>query len=320
MAESDFRAKIVALAPSAQALAAIGAALQLRRDGATAPAEVQGLLDNAIKQLGLPAPRDLDAPEIDRLVAMVNFHLRHALELFTNPGGSQDGATPIWTCSRRRAPCRVGSSPRSQPRRRQGLELAAVLDHPGAFLDVDTGVGRLAIEAARTWPALHVVGIDIWEPALTAARRNVADARLEDRVELRSQNVLQLPDRASFTLAWVPVPFFQVEALAALLPRARDALVPGGWIVCGMESLPDEPVARTLSMLRTIRGGGTIISAEDVARCLRVAGFAAWRPYHQVSCTSRLASGQKFDRVEKSISPSPPAAPARSISGMQCRE
>jgi hypothetical protein len=70
------------------------------------------------------------------------------------------------------------------------------------------------------------------------------------------------------------VPFFQVEALAALLPRARDALVAGGWIVCGMESLPDEPVARTLCMLRTIRGGGTIISAEDVARCLRVAGFA----------------------------------------------
>ena len=45
MAESDFRAKIVALAPSAEALAAIGAALQLQRDGATVPAEMQGLLD-----------------------------------------------------------------------------------------------------------------------------------------------------------------------------------------------------------------------------------------------------------------------------------
>ena len=52
---------------------------------------MQGLLDNAIKQLGLPVPRDLDAPEIDRLVAIVNFHLRHALELFTNPGRQPGG-------------------------------------------------------------------------------------------------------------------------------------------------------------------------------------------------------------------------------------
>ena len=76
-----------------------------------------------------------------------------------------------------------------------------MLERPGTFLDVGTGVGRLAIEAARTWPALRVVGIDIWQPALTAARRNVADARLEDRVEVRSQNMLDLSDRASFTLA-----------------------------------------------------------------------------------------------------------------------
>ena len=281
---------------------------------------MQGLLDNAIKQLGLPAPRDLDAPEIDRLVAMVNFHLRHALELFTNPGRQ-----PGWSHAdldlleaqgtmSRGVISAIAAAAAARP------ELAAVLERPGAFLDVGTGVGRLAIEAARTWPALHVVGIDIWEPALTAARRNVADARLEGRVEVRSQNVLDLSDRASFTLAWVPVPFFQVEALAALLPRARDALVPGGWIVCGMELLPDEPVARTLSMLRTIRAAARSFRRRTSLDACGWPDSRAWRPYHQVSCTSRLASDQKFERVEKSISPSPPAAPARSISGMQCRE
>ena len=137
MAESDFRAKIVALAPSAQALAAIGAALQLQRDGATAPAEVQGLLDNAIKELGLPLPRDLDAPEIDRLVAMVDFHLRHALELFGIQGGSQEEP-------RRSGPlragslCRVGSSAIAAAATARP-ELAAVLEHPGASSSVAHG-------------------------------------------------------------------------------------------------------------------------------------------------------------------------------------
>ena len=47
----------------------------------------------------------------------------------------------------------------------QRPELGKVLRRPGAFLDVGTGVGWLAIEAARCWPALRVVGIDPWEPA-----------------------------------------------------------------------------------------------------------------------------------------------------------
>jgi hypothetical protein len=48
-------------------------------------------------------------------------------------------------------------------------ELSSTLQRPGAFLDVGTGVGGLAIEAARVWPALRVVGIDQWEPALALA-------------------------------------------------------------------------------------------------------------------------------------------------------
>jgi SAM-dependent methyltransferase len=49
-------------------------------------------------------------------------------------------------------------------------DLETLLNQPGAFLDVGTGVGHLAIEAARTWPTLHVVGLDVWKPSLTLAR------------------------------------------------------------------------------------------------------------------------------------------------------
>ncbi len=44
-------------------------------------------------------------------------------------------------------------------------DIDSALRQSGSFLDVGTGVGWLAIEAARTRPALRVVGIDLWEPS-----------------------------------------------------------------------------------------------------------------------------------------------------------
>jgi SAM-dependent methyltransferase len=58
----------------------------------------------------------------------------------------------------------------------QRPDISATLRQPGAFLDVGTGVGWLAIEAARTWPALRVVGIDSWDPALTLAQKNLTQS------------------------------------------------------------------------------------------------------------------------------------------------
>jgi threonine dehydrogenase-like Zn-dependent dehydrogenase len=135
-------------------------------------------------------------------------------------------------------------------------------------------VGWLAIEAARIWPTLRVVAIDIWEPALAHARRNVAASGLEGRIEVRAQDVTALPERAAFALAWVPAPFFRAAALAGALARVREALVPGAWVVCGLETPPEEPLARALSVLRTVRGGGEVSVPADVASYLTAAGFS----------------------------------------------
>jgi cyclopropane fatty-acyl-phospholipid synthase-like methyltransferase len=53
------------------------------------------------------------------------------------------------------------------------------------FLDIGTGVGWLAIEAAKTWPGMRVVGLDIWEPSLQLAATNISAEGLTDRVTLR---------------------------------------------------------------------------------------------------------------------------------------
>ena len=84
----------------------------------------------------------------------------------------------------------------------------------------------LAIEAARTWPALRIVGIDPWEPALTLARKNLAQSGFLDRVELRLLGVERLEEAATFTVAWLPGPFISAEVMDRALERASAALSP----------------------------------------------------------------------------------------------
>lgn len=92
---------------------------------------------------------------------------------------------------------------------------------------VGTGVGWLAIEAARSWPALRIVGIDSWAPALTLARKNLAQSSVAERVELRSQRIEHLDDEKIFTLVWLPGPFIAAEIVAVGLdarsPSPRTA-------------------------------------------------------------------------------------------------
>jgi hypothetical protein len=85
MSEAALRSRIAGLAPAAGALAAIGAALRLRRDGAVAPAEVQQRLDSVLAVLGTPPLDSLDAGQTARLCDLVGAILRHALELLDNP-------------------------------------------------------------------------------------------------------------------------------------------------------------------------------------------------------------------------------------------
>jgi methylase of polypeptide subunit release factors len=80
----------------------------------------------------------------------------------------------------------------------------------GALFLIGTGLGWLAIEAAGSWPALRVVGIDSWEPALTLGRKNLAQSGVAERVELRSHTVEHLDDEKIFTLASLPGPFVAV--------------------------------------------------------------------------------------------------------------
>lgn len=258
---------------SVEALAALGAELRLRRDGTKIEACVRDGLREVVAGL---QPGLLDSVGTDQeaiCLAFIQAFFRQALDLLENPARA-----PGWTYedpivlqamgqASRRVVHAINELASQRPR------LRATLERPGVLLDIGTGVGWFAIEAARTWPALDVVGLDIWEPALALARKNCADIGLNHRIALRHQDVRQLDDRNAFSLVWFPGPFIPREIVESALERTRDALSPGGWIVFGLYAPAPDPLGEALKNLRIVRGGGHPWSAAEVETRLSSLGF-----------------------------------------------
>jgi cyclopropane fatty-acyl-phospholipid synthase-like methyltransferase len=135
-------------------------------------------------------------------------------------------------------------------------DLAAVVHRPGTLLDIGAGVAHLAIEAARTYLALRVIGLDVWVPALALALANIAASGVSERIELRAQGIEDLAERDTFSLVWLPTPFIAREIVEAALGRVHRALEPGGWLVVGLFAIPDEPLSQALARLQIVRSGG----------------------------------------------------------------
>jgi 2-hydroxy-4-(methylsulfanyl)butanoate S-methyltransferase len=157
---------------------------------------------------------------------------------------------------------------------RQNPELAGRLDQPSAsFLDVGVGIGVIAIELCRAFPALRVVGLEPAAAPLAQARANVAAAQLADRIELRQQGIQDLQDIEAFDLAYVAQVFIPDEVFEVGLARVWRALRPGGWLSMPAISAPGEDLEAALSRLRNLLWGGGVRLPEQVAERARAVGF-----------------------------------------------
>lgn len=155
-----------------------------------------------------------------------------------------------------------------------GEDLAARLDDDGAsFLDIGSGVAALSVAMCRVWPSLRVLAIDPWEPSVALAREHVAAAGMQERIELRAIVAEELDDDGVHDLAWVPTFFISGAVLERGLRRVLAALRPGGGVIVGLYTRPDNPLAAAVADLRTARQGGAQHSPQDVAALLRDIGF-----------------------------------------------
>ncbi|MEO3813993.1 class I SAM-dependent methyltransferase [Sphaerisporangium sp. B11E5] len=153
----------------------------------------------------------------------------------------------------------------------------------GRILDVGTGVAALAVALARAFPRAHVVGIDILDRVLDLARIELAGAGdAAGRVSLRRQDVAELAEHAAYDLVWLPAPFLTEAALSAALPRAIDALRPGGWMVVGTNPASPDSLLRAVGRWTAVLHGGNSYDTERMAATLTASGLRETRRFPTV--------------------------------------
>lgn len=118
-------------------------------------------------------------------------------------------------------------------------ELHAILSRPGARIaDVGCGHGWSTLALARAYPSARVVGIDVDEPSITAARENAEAAGLADRVEFRLAGGEELAEPGAFDAAFVFEALHDMPRPVEVLDAMRRAVRDDGAVV-----IMDEAVA-----------------------------------------------------------------------------
>jgi release factor glutamine methyltransferase len=168
---------------------------------------------------------------------------------------------------------------------------------PAILVDMCTGGGCLAVTAAWCFPSARVYASDLSEDAVALARRNVAEHRLEDRVEVRRGDLFApLADLAGTVDAiLVSPPFISSGKLSAasahLLAREPRAAFDGGpygislvqrivkdgaallrpgsgWLVCELGEGQDRQVVRLVERAGEYEPARTFASEAGFVACV----------------------------------------------------
>ena len=265
------QAELRRIAGPVQAFAAIGAALRLHQAKKPAAPAVQARLLAAVEAV-LPGGLDrLDAPQVSDALVYVTSVIGEATELFHNPDRPHG-----WVI---RDPATLQARGQSSRQNIRSI-IALAADRPklassltGRLLDVGTGVGGMALEAAERCPRLRVVGLDIWEPSLALARANVAASPHAARIEIRAQDVTQLDELAAYNVAWLPAPFMVRPVAEAALDRLAAALAPNGHLVAGLFAVPIDKAGAAFTALQIVRSGGHVWEIADLEQQIVARGF-----------------------------------------------
>jgi release factor glutamine methyltransferase len=155
---------------------------------------------------------------------------------------------------------------------RAHVERAPSPANPPRIADVGTGSGAIALALAKELPQAEIFATDISAAALEIARANAARHQLESRIQFREADLLAGFENSSLDFVVSNPPYVgeseedQVqlevrkfeprnavfagpvgtEVIERLIPQARAALKPGGWLVLEISGTIAEEVKRLL--------------------------------------------------------------------------
>lgn len=251
-------------------LALIGASIKLRSADSVAPA-IRERIELGARMAWSGGLETADQEQMSHALTMAEMALTEAGELFRHPDQGSN-----WEVVDAATMQSMGRSSKSVFSRIQSIaetDQKMQETFEGTFLDVGTGVAGIALEAARCCPHIKVEGIDIWEPALELAQRNVADSPYADRVTVRRLDVAALHENDRYSLAWLPTMFLKRQTVEVALDRIARASVSNAYLVAGIYTRPEEDFLALMADLRTLRSGGEISDPAEIKAMMEARGY-----------------------------------------------
>jgi SAM-dependent methyltransferase len=263
----------VRLTIAMEAAAALAAYVRVTTESIEVDPTVRSLLDDIAAEIADDSTTI--GPAGQSIVGMVRAFQRQAIELVDNPAriGEWDHVDEAILQGVGRLSMAITTSFQAASESLDGLG-ERLRSPDSTFLDVGTGTGWLAIATARTFPAVRVTGIDIFEPALHLARGNVESERMQDRVELKVQDAVDLDGSETYDAIWLPLPFIPKAVVPQAIAASVRALRPGGWLLPGTFAGPGDRLSQLLLDLRTVRSGGHPWAPEEIVELLSAHGLA----------------------------------------------
>jgi trans-aconitate methyltransferase len=177
-------------------------------------------------------------------------------------------------------------------------------------LDAGCGTGRLTAELIGALPQGHVVGVDLSQNMLHAAREHLG-AQFGGGVSLVACDLLQLPFESAFDVIVSTAAFHWVLDHDRLFRTLRQALVPGGRLEAQCGGGPNiaalrnrvNALAATPKFARFFTGfhePWLYQDAEGAAQSLRRAGFAAVETSLEAALTV-LAGAEQYNEFVRNI-------------------
>jgi SAM-dependent methyltransferase len=163
---------------------------------------------------------------------------------------------------------------------------------PPRVLDLGCGLGASSVALARAYPRATVLGVDLDESSVDAARAAAAEAGLADRVSFVVGDAAHLTPEGPFDLVTIFEALHDMGDPVGALRAARERLADGGSVLVADERVADTFTAPGDATERLMYGWsilhclpatlaedpleatGTVLRAPTLARWAAAAGFA----------------------------------------------
>jgi len=113
------------------------------------------------------------------------------------------------------------------------------------FLDVATGTGDMAIEAAHMHPRIRVIAVDFVRQMMDRGRAKIGKGHLRDRIRMLVSDALHLPFHDnSFDVAGIAFGIRNIPNRVVVLQEMNRVVVPGGQVMVLEMTLPRNRLLR----------------------------------------------------------------------------